>query len=214
MTNKMDIDVTGILSASGAINSVYLVPSQERTEGEGPLVCVFGAIGSGVPERAYHQRWHYIGKVSPDAVSESVEATLRRCEGAMLALDATYQGKEWDGHNHVGRWLEDERLERELLDIREALSEVSTYWAASDYFAPLGDVDSRMRELATLDSLDEVVEREMKNTGYDGMYLDEADVRKELLSDARMWLDRHGDTTADSDDERELRARLAKWIEA
>lgn len=208
MTKLLDIDVQGISDVSGAINSVYLVPTEERDSGTGPLVCVSSSIGSGMPERAYHRRWQYLGKVSPQAVPESVISALEACQETLLAIADLYEGHQWDGHNQVGQWRQDEALEREMLDIQEALSQVSTYTAASDYFAPLGNVNSRMRELATQDSLDAVVAHEVGNTVED-QHLDEADVRQELLNDAETWLAKHGDEEGNE----ALRARLEGWLE-
>jgi len=209
---KFEIDVRGISQTDGANNNLYLVPMQERTTGDVPLVLVYSVIGSGMPAQAFHHRWLYLGKVSGQAVPESVEATLRGAEETILEIAALYEGHGWDANNKVGRWRQDDKVEDAGYRLQEALSEVATYWVASDYFAPLGGVDLRMRELATADDVNVVVEHEIKNANSD-VYLNGVDVRRCLLDDAQTWLDNHTDPSADTEDERTLRARLEGWLE-
>jgi len=208
---KLEIDVRGISQTDGARNSLYLVPTQERDMGDVPLVCVVAMIGAGTPSPAYHHQWRYLGKVSTQAVPESVEDAVRGAEETILEIASLYEGKHWDGNNHVGSWRQDDKIEDAGYQLQEALSQVSTYWAASDYFAPLGGVDLRMRELATDANLGVVVERELKNADTD-VHLNEVDVQECLLDDAQTWLDNHTDPSADTEDERTLRARLEGWL--
>jgi hypothetical protein len=65
--------------------------------------------GSGTPERVWHGR-AVIADLPFGAVGESVEEIVRSDElrDLVAALFALYEGSEWNGSNHIGRWQRDD----------------------------------------------------------------------------------------------------------
>lgn len=197
-----------LVTASGANNSVYLIPAEEA-DGV-PQVFVWGNVGSGVPERSWHHRWMYVCGVSATAVEASVQDVLRAHEDELLALASEYQGAEWNGSNRVGSWGGEDRratIDRLRAKISEAMSGVQTYWEASDWYGSVSIGDVVCSDL----SLDDLVEHEVANAASDAT-LDSDDVRKWIVGAAEEWLKQHEDSEDDSD--AKLRARLRCLLDA
>lgn len=201
-----------LVTASGANNSVYLIPAEEADHGV-PQVFVWGNVGSGVPERAWHHRWLCVCGVSATAVEASVQDVLRAHEDELLALATEYQGAEWNGSNHVGSWGGEDRcatIDRLCAKISEAMHEAQTYWEASDWYAPVSIGDVVCSDL----SLDDLVEHEVANAAHDAA-LDSDDVRKWIVGAAQKWLEQHEDSEdSDDDSDAKLRARLRCLLDA
>jgi hypothetical protein len=187
-----------LVTCSGANNYVYLIPAEELQDGM-PHVFVWGNVGAGTPERAWHNRWFCLGSVNASAVPDSIEAVLRAHESEILEIAESYQGAEWGGNNHVGKWGCDDA---EYSGVRAALKTVDTYCDASDWFSPV-----TLHEIVTDDSgIDAIVDREVDTA--DGTHLDSDDVRDWITSAASGWLDKHDDPSDDDDRDARLRARL------
>lgn len=198
-----------LTTASGARNRVYVIPAEEN--GGTPEVFVWGCIGSGEPERAYHDRWFCVGHVESSAVPESIERVLRDHEDELLAIAARYQGATWNGSNHVGKWEDPGLDDAEVMALSSALNEgVTTYWKASDWFAPV-----TLHEIVRSDglTLDQIVAAEVDQADPDAT-LDPGDVRDWLEGSAKKWLERHADADDDDADDAKLRARLVAMLAA
>jgi len=207
MEKKLSIGDCDPADVSGANNVVYGIPASERDDGV-PHVFVWPGYGGGCPEKAWHHRWLYLGKVPQKAVAHEVENLLESHEEAILAKLDRYGGTKWDGSNLIGQWPEEVDYE-DPDELALALQGVATYWDASDWFAPVS-----IDQVATCDSLAEQVEHEGNEAVANDAHLDEDEVKEWLLSAARNWLDQHGDDEdEDEDDNPELRTRLEGWLE-
>lgn len=137
-TKKITTDIGGWPTCSGASVSLYLVPAEEAADGI-PRVYSFGRVGSGTPMLAWNRR--HLGLGSVDA--ESLEKWILARADELVELSDAYQGSEWDGNNHVGRWgfPSDEDPSQHFSDeLDRALQggEIGTYWDAGDWLSPAG----------------------------------------------------------------------------
>lgn len=87
---------------------LYLIPAEESSSGEVEIETHNGVGNIGWPVRAHNGRWFSLGSVPAGAVGQSVLDALKGQEAHWLELASRYLGTEWDGHNHIGRWMEDE----------------------------------------------------------------------------------------------------------
>lgn len=207
MTNKeLTIEEFDPLDISGAVNIVYAVPGSERKDGV-PHVLLYSGVGSGYPERAYHGRWLRLGSLAAKAVGSEAVEVIESHKGLILSLLATYQGTEWDGNNHVGVWKrpdndDDFDIEYMCYDIDRDLSQVATYWEASDWFAPVG-----LQECSSCDLLEDQVNYELDIAADNDAHLDPGGVRDHLIYLAEKFLEEDSE-----EDEAELKTRVLGWI--
>lgn len=152
-------------------------------------VTLFRRIGSGTPMGVWHGRARTLC-LQPSMRLEDVEAYLK--EGHLDEIEdlfALYEGKEWDGHNHIGSWSDADKACEILDSIDQSLhrsDNIGRYWEASDYLA--GGKAGVMHALASLlregKSLDEAIEArvevEVDQASGNGVILDEDEVRKAL----------------------------------
>jgi hypothetical protein len=81
---------------SGWQTNIYLNPENET-------VYTFLTCNS-VPASAYHNIDQFICKVWNEAIPESVRDGVMSVIDRLQAILDDYQGSEWNGSNHVGRW--------------------------------------------------------------------------------------------------------------
>ena len=196
-----------LVQTSGANNSVYLIPA----DGPASEVFVWGTVGAGCPEPAWHHRWLCVCRVSATAVPDEVEAVLRAHEAELVELAGFYRGAKWNGNNHVGSWggeADRDRMDRLCEKIGEAVGSARTYWEASDWFAPVTLYDVVTSDL----ELGELVANEVANANADAA-LDADDVRKWLLGAAAKWLEKHDDDADDDERDAKLRERLQNLLQ-
>jgi len=191
MPEKLTIGDCSTLDVSGAHNVVYAIPAEEHDDGI-PHVFVWGNVGSGMPMLAYHDRWLYVGHVLQKAVPEEVERVLREHEDEILKALEAYRGSEWDGRNIVGKWQHAldawGDAEVELHSVREALSEVATFWDASDWFTAVS-----FEDYVSGDDLDATVDFELTDALREGAHLEAGNVRDYLVWAAQQYVDKHED---------------------
>ena len=101
-------------------------------------VWVHATIGGGTLMDAYHGHLQCV-PISALAGGESVRGILEQPEN-MAVLEhivSFYEGKHWDGRNHIGVWSEDpdNRLYAYLASLEETLDAAATYWDAGDWLA-------------------------------------------------------------------------------
>lgn len=157
---------------------LYLDPEARR-------VSHWEFYGTGTPERVWHNR-AVIADLPRGAVGEHVREVVDGDEfrGLVEALFELYQGSEWNGSNHVGRWSGNDEYgskTHELELMIEALFEhVPTYWDASDWFAggqwgesDANDIRVRMQRGETLEAIAEEFVADARNND---AYLDDAEV--------------------------------------
>ena len=188
---KLNIDIDKAAetrgSCSGTIAHLYLIPSDESVAGEGEAkICVWSNVGSGVPEPAYHCRWLSLGPVNTEFCAASLVAVLRDQAETLCQMADCYLGSEWDGHNHVGRWRDQEWLESLTQDPTYGLRlECATYCSASDWFTDVGS--DLVAEIKNADDLDDWAEGIVETAASDcEVILDAEDVRdwaEEQLND-------------------------------
>ena len=113
---------------------VYLIPSLET--GAEPEITTHEGIGNlGTPMPAWHNLWHYLGRLPAACVGDSALAMLEDLEDTILQIDKAYLGSEWDGSNHVGKWDLNEDFDYHLEQKwTEAAAEVAQYWLAGDWY--------------------------------------------------------------------------------
>lgn len=169
MSEKIIFDVGGWPTASGAQNPrIFLDPENGR-------VYTFGCIGSGSPAKAYHGIHRTLGQVPVDADPDSVRDLLQAQESKILGIQERYLGTEWDGHNHVGKWEDDDREDfEEQLD----LEGVATFWDASDFF--YADPDTVLGELLKAESLESYVDAEIESAAGQQVLLKRSDCLETL----------------------------------
>lgn len=106
-----------------------------------------------IPGTAYHNIDQFILTVSPSAIAASVYDYLIEIEEELQAIIEEYQGSEWNGNNHVGRWSE------EGMNLKAALSmnhhpEIASYWDAGDWFEPVtGELKTAWEEGKTAEEI-------------------------------------------------------------
>lgn len=144
---------------------------------------VFTSIGSGTPSPVWHHRQVEF-PVPASASLEAVEAVLRTLEATTEALAACYLGSEWDGHNHVGSWMEGYNAHLDVLE--EAAKGVATYWEADNWLD--GDPGAVQKEIENLlragktieEAIEERTTAEMEAAAGQNVLIDEDDMRKSI----------------------------------
>lgn len=146
-------------------------------------VSVYRAIGSGVPALVWHRRAQLVA-VSPDASLEAVEEALRS-NGLVEQIVALYDGKEWDGSNHVGRWGgADGELLALLDELQQELRDLPRYVDADEWLAPVSSdlaeyVAERVRKGARpADAIADVASDEAGAASGEGAIVDEEEARE------------------------------------
>lgn len=153
---------------------------------------VYKSIGSGCPERVWHHRARMFG--IDEALSlEDVENVLDSNADLIRELFDLYEGKEWNGQNHVGSWSNSERVEEidGLLSDACRDERVRRYWSAGDWFSPAkGEMMDRVlaklaarsdRDLAM--AISDVLDEE--ELGVEGAIVDEDEAADQLMEWAR-----------------------------
>lgn len=120
--------------------------------------------GSGTPERVWNSR-AVIADLPFGAVGEQVEEIVRSDElrDLVAALFDLYEGSEWNGSNHIGRWTQQDEycdVKQELIEKIEGLFEhVATYWSASEWMSQVwgqSEADSVRARLQDSETLEEI----------------------------------------------------------
>jgi len=90
-------------------------------------------VGAGIPMSVYHGRAMLIA-VPTDATEEGIREWIEVHRSELTELCDLYEGSEWDGNNHIGRWSQSagSHDEVELLH-RSALEDIPCYWSAADW---------------------------------------------------------------------------------
>lgn len=126
-------------------------------------------IGPGVPEHVATRR--VLRWVIPALTADAANKLLDQIRPLAETIVAGYS-REWDGHNHVGRYTDeaDAAIEAvEALILKETPdAETLEVWDAADWFGALGRHAAQRRELGitaqtTDEELAEIVEREETN---------------------------------------------------
>lgn len=105
---------------------------------EARAVTVWTRVGAGSPEAVTHKRVLTV-HLPPAASGKSVREIATANLGCIEAIFALYQGAEWDGQHHVGRWGGGDggrELEGLLDALRADLADVACHWPASAWLEP------------------------------------------------------------------------------
>ena len=197
---SFEIEIGGWPSVSGTRVTLYADPENNR-------VYTFGVVGSGTPMLAFHGRQMRIGNVPVDIVPESLESWVEDHEEQITALMAEYQGCEWDGSNHVGRWSEeasgmafaiDQALQDDIL-----YNHVQLYWDADEWFD--GDPQSVVAAAIATGSIKESVEREIADAATNGAYIEPKAAERAL----RCLLQKRLDNQTTAREAKKIQALLA-----
>lgn len=138
-------------SMGGTTTALYLIPSEESRSGD-IEICLWCCVGPGQPMYAYHGRWLYLGSPGTECVPESLIERLSQYEDKFREIDEAYQGTEWDGHNHIGKWDDIAEDVNQLLDFES----VAMFWDAADW---LGADWSRVEaDLETCQSIEQLAQ--------------------------------------------------------
>jgi hypothetical protein len=145
--------------------------------------------GSGTPERVWHGR-AVIADLPFGAVGESVEEIVRSDElrDLVAALFALYEGSEWNGSNHIGRWQRDDDeycdAKHELTERIEKLFEhVATYWSASEWLSQVwsqSEADSIRARMQDGETLEEIAEDMVSDARINDAHIGQRDMESTL----------------------------------
>lgn len=189
---SFDIDVGGWPTISGSKATLYIDP-------EGPRVYTFGYVGNASWPMAAHHRIHIsLGSVPLSTVPNSLKEWLEAHTDEIEALIAEYQGSEWNGSNHIGKWSDESDELHTALDqqLQEAFNqnEIQTYWDASDWYA--GDPQSVISAAIGAGSIETAVENELDSAQMNGALLDPDDAEEAL----RTLLKEHAEDLEEDDE--------------
>lgn len=165
--------------ASRGWRACLILDPEDRT------VSLYRCIGSGTPVNVWHNR-ALTASINIAASGEAVAEILREHASAVEAIFDSYEGSEWDGHNHVGSWATDDQqmptYTADLASLEAALEDAPTYWSAGDWLE--GDWSGSKRELrkalAAGQTADEVAAAWVASGRSDGALLDHDDVAKQI----------------------------------
>lgn len=165
-------------SMSGTTTALYLIPSEESYSGD-IEICLWHCVGPGQPMYAYHGRWLYLGSPGTECVPEALIERLSHYEDKFRELDEAYQGTEWDGHNHIGKWDNIAEDVSQLLD----LEGVAMFWDAADWLgADWSAVDS---DLETCQSIEQLAQDYANEAQGDGEAVLDTDYLENVLRHRR-----------------------------
>jgi len=171
--NEITISISEPLRISGARNFLLIDP-EDRSIG------TWSNVGFGVPRSVFNGRAIMMRLPEP-YVPEMIEEYILGNLETFDDIFSTYQGAEWDGNNHVGRWENPESLAELEHEIEEDLLELPTYWDAADWLS--GDYSGVIRNAISADSIDDAVNAEM-DFAAGNAYLEESEVKATI----RLWL--------------------------
>ncbi len=138
---------------------IYLDPEQQA-------LYTFTDTG-GIPMDAYHGIDLRIITIKPGAIAESVYDYLSSIEEDLESLLDEYEGSEWNGHNHIGKWKKDEDGMNTLDAIHSEYPQIAYYWDAGDWFSPvISDLRRSWQEGKTAE---EIIDEQGCGNEIDGM---------------------------------------------
>lgn len=154
--------VGGWTTISGAQDPRVIL---DATDPERIVVYTWNNVGPGTPEAVYHRRHRTLCTAPLCAVEQELLSALQAREESIRAIASGYLGDEWNGHNHVGRWADDD--EEQYGDALE-LGDLPTYWSAGEYFGPAGDdwVLAVVLDAGSVEAAAEVEEQNAREQGY------------------------------------------------
>ena len=143
-----DLDTGHYRDGDSRSMSLFLVPALERADDVPAVKCY---DGDGSPMLAHHGRWACLGSYKGRVLGASALERLTMLTDELLALDATYEGTRWDGHNHLGLWSSDghDAILALQWGWQEASDDLRSYWDADDWFG-----DTTWPELCAQASID------------------------------------------------------------
>lgn len=164
---SITIEVGGWLEVSGTQITLYVDPENNR-------VYTFSNVGNGQPMLAFHGRRMNVGQIPLDTVPASLEAWIAAREDQFLELIAEYEGHEFNGTDHKGRWSERAaelatKLDDELQDDLRG-DRIQRYWDAAEWLD--GDPQSVVDAAIATGSISESVEREVSDAAANGACID------------------------------------------
>lgn len=172
---SIKIEVGGWTECSGTQVTLYVDPENRR-------VYTFSNVGNGEPMTAFHGRRMGVGQVPTDTVPASLQGWVESQEGLFSALMDEYQGHEFNGTDHKGRWSERGVELAQSLDeaLQDALRNeaIQSYWDAEEWFS--NDPGSVIDAAIAVGSIEEAVENEIENAKMNGAVLDRDDVEQAL----------------------------------
>lgn len=183
---------------------------------------VSGEIGSGVPERVWHnrvRRWRIV-PLKADAANQLLVDLAPLCERIVAGYRCA-----WDGSNHVGEFTDDAEAAVDAvsweIDKCEPWSERQrvSVWDARDWFGGLGGSGAQRRELGidattTDDELVAIVAREETRAAAEGVDVleDCEDHLRGLRDDARADLLDAAARASRYEEDDDLRAAMLLWL--
>jgi hypothetical protein len=194
-------------ATSGYTASLYLIPAEEH-DGKIPAVTVHRGYGNtGTPEPAWHHRWTRIYGYGPAVSGDSLLEALTDLSDELIELAETYQGSQWDGHNHVGSWEITDGPDELSIQSHPRWGEVATYWDAGDYLAT--DTHGVIQETLQYDTIAAAVDTMIADADAD-VLLDETDLVEAITDLLREELAELAERNLDGDLDYEGYARARK----
>lgn len=170
-TKDLEVTINGPLTISGAGN--YLILDPERGE-----LYTWSSVGPGYPEITWYGRaksWNLPAGYDPSGLSAWVEGNL----DLFARLAACYQGAEWDGSNHKGRWEDAEEFDEEINNyLTSGYDEgwLPVFWDAGDYMH--GDIEVCVESCLRHETIKAYSEAEVASAKRQGVILKAEDVAR------------------------------------
>ena len=193
LTQTIDIKLSGSYrGVSGASYRLVIDPTDRD-------VSDYAAVGNGIPMHAFHHHTRML-PVNNNIVGAELLAMLRGAEAQEIiaGIIGHWQGKEWDGNNHIGVWSTDEHggpaeaLEALEHQLSELLAAVPVYVDADDYVGNWLSWES----FDEAEALSAVVAEWITDARADGVWL----VAEEVTAVLTEWLTNRRDELRDEEE--------------
>ena len=193
LTQTIDIKLSGSYrGVSGASYRLVIDPTDRD-------VSDYAAVGNGIPMHAFHHHTRML-PVNNSVVGAELLAMLRgeEAQEIIAGIIGHWQGKEWDGNNHVGVWSTDEHggpaeaLEALEHQLSELLAAVPVYVDADDYVGNWLSWES----FEEAEALSAVVAEWITDARADGVWL----VAEEVTAVLTEWLTNRRDELRDEEE--------------
>jgi hypothetical protein len=189
----IDIKLSGSYRGVSGANYWIVIDPTDRD------VSDYAAVGNGIPMHAFHHHTRML-PVNNNVVGAELLAMLRgeEAQEIIAGIIGHWQGKEWNGSNHVGIWSADEHggpakaLEALEHQLSELLAAVPVYADADDY---VGNWLS-WENFDEAETLSAVVAEWITDARADGVWL----VAEEVTAVLTEWLTNRRDELRDEDE--------------
>jgi len=189
----IDIKLSGSYRGVSGANYWIVIDPTDRD------VSDYAAVGNGIPMHAFHHHTRML-PVNNHVVGAELLAMLRgeEAQEILAGIIGHWQGKQWNGNNHIGIWSTDEHggpaeaLEALEHQLSELLAAVPVYADADDYVGNWLSWES----FEEAEALSAVVAEWITDARADGIWL----VAEEVTAVLTEWLTNRRDELRDEDE--------------